>query len=312
MKYRVLGRTGFRVSLVSLGTGGPSRLGQGTGVPEAEAQQVVRRALELGINFIDTAVGYGESEAILGRALRGVPHEACWVATKFSPLDGDRVKPDPAELHRSLELSLQRLRREAVDLFQLHGVIPGAYREVVDRYYPELQRAREAGKIRFLGITERFFADPAHEMLPMALEDDLFDTIMVKYGILNQAAARQVLPMAAQRNVGVLNMASVRVKLTGPTQLEALIAGWKAAGKIPADALPEHDPLGFLVHGEVDSVVSAGYRFAAAPEAVSSVLTGTANVEHLARNVAALLGNPLDAPDAARLHLLFRDLAEAV
>ena len=219
MKHRKLGRTGFRVSLVSLGTGGPSRLGQGSGVSEPEANRLVRRALELGINLIDTAAGYGESEAILGRALRGVPPEACWIATKFSPLEGDRVKADPAELPRSLERSLQRLGREAVDVYQLHGVIPGAYREVVDRFYPEMLRAREAGKIRFLGITERFFADPAHEMLPMALADDLFDTIMVKYGILNQAAARQVLPMAEERNVGVINMASVRVKLTDPAQL---------------------------------------------------------------------------------------------
>jgi L-galactose dehydrogenase len=311
MQYRTLGRTGFPVSLVSLGTGGPSRLGQGSGVPEAEAKRVVRRALEWGINFIDTAAGYGESEAILGRALRGVSHEACWVATKFSPLEGDRVKADPAELPRSLERSLQRLGREAVDVFQLHGVIPGAYQEVVDRFYPEMQRAREAGKVRFLGITERFFADPAHEMLPMALADDLFDTIMVKFGILNQAAAREVLPMAEARNVGVLNMASVRVKLSDPAQLQALVAEWKAAGKIPADALPEHDPLGFLVHGEVDSVVSAGYRFAAEPPAISTVLTGTANIEHLEHNVAALLGPPLPEPDGARLRTLFGDLAEA-
>src|SRR5919199_112497 len=137
MQYRTLGRTGLRVSLVSLGTGGPSRLGQGSGVAEAEAHRVVLRALELGINFIDTAAGYGESEAILGRALRGVPHEACWVATKFSPLEGDRAKADPAELQRSLDRSLQRLGREAIDVFQLHGVIPAAYREVVERFYPE-------------------------------------------------------------------------------------------------------------------------------------------------------------------------------
>jgi len=77
-------------------------------------------------------------------------------------------------------------------------------------------------------------------------------------------------------NIGVLNMASVRVKLSDPEQLEALLADWKAAGKLSADALPERDPLGFLVHGDVDSVVSAGYRFASAPEAVSTVLTGTA------------------------------------
>src|SRR5205823_951554 len=145
-----------------------------------------------------------------------------------SHMEGDRVNDDPAELHRSLDRSLQRLGREAVDLFQLHGVTPGAYREVVDRFYPEMLRAREAGKVRFLGITERFFADPGHEMLPVALADDLFDTVMLKYGILNQAAAREVLPMAAERNVGVINMAAVRVKLSDPAQLEALIADWKA------------------------------------------------------------------------------------
>lgn len=312
MQYRMLGRTGYRVSLVSLGTGGPSRLGQGSGRSEPDAHRLVQRALELGINFIDTAAGYGASEAILGRALQGVPHEACWVATKFSPLEGDRVKSDPAELHRSLDRSLERLGREAVDLFQLHGVIPGAYREVVDRFYPEMQRAREAGKVRFLGITERFFADPAHKMLPMALADNLFDTLMVKYGILNQAAARQVLPMAAERNVGVLNMASVRVKLTDPAQLAALIADWNATGKTGAEALPADDPLGFLVHGDVDSVVSAGYRFAAAPAAVSTVLTGTSNLAHLERNVAAILGPPLPEADVTRLQSLFGNLAEAV
>jgi L-galactose dehydrogenase len=312
MQYRTLGRTGFRVSLVSLGTGGPSRLGQGSGVSEAEADRLVRRALELGINFIDTAADYGESEAILGRSLKSVSPDRCWVATKFSPADGEQVRLDTGELHRSLERSLQRLGRESIDLFQLHGVRPAVYRTVVDRFYPEMQRARDAGKVRFLGITERFFADPDHSMLHQALSEDLFDTIMLKYGILNQTAERQVLPMAAERNVGVINMAAVRVKLSDLEQLEALMADWKASGKIPADALPQHNPLSFLVHSDVDSVVSAGYRFAAAPEAISTVLTGTADLEHLERNVAALLGPPLPETDERRLRELFGHLAEAV
>jgi L-galactose dehydrogenase len=268
--------------------------------------------MDLGINFIDTAAGYGESEAILGRALKGVSPERCWVATKFSPAEGGQVQASPAELHASLDRSLQRLGREAIDLFQLHGVTPAVYRTVVDRFYPEMQRAREAGKVRFLGITERFFSDPTHSMLEKALSEDLFDTIMLKYGILNQTAVRRVLPMAAERNVGVINMAAVRVKLSDPAQLEALIAEWKTSGKIPADALPDQDPLGFLVHSDVNSVVSAGYRFAAAPEAISTVLTGTANLEHLEGNVTALLGPPLPEVDAARLRALFGELAEAV
>jgi aryl-alcohol dehydrogenase-like predicted oxidoreductase len=312
MEYRTLGRTGLSVSVVSLGTGGPSRLGQGSGVPEEEAHQVVRRALELGINLIDTAAGYGESEAILGRALRGVAHDSLIVATKFSVYDRERVRSDPGELARSLDRSLQRLGREAVDLLQLHGVLPADYPLVMDRFYPELERAKAAGKVRFLGITERFFADPGHAMLETALVEDRFDTVMLKYGILNQVAARRVLPMAQERNVGVLNMAAVRVKLSDPAQLAALIADWKAAGKLAADALPEANPLGFLVHGDVDSVVSAGYRFAAAPSAISTVLTGTANRAHLEKNVAALLGPPLPDADTERLQALFGGLVEAV
>src|SRR3954453_19761727 len=122
MKYRTLGRTGLQVSLVSLGTGGPSRLGQGSGVVEADAHRLVRRALDLGINFIDTAAGYGQSEAILGRALQEVPREAYYLATKFGPLQGDAPKDDAQELVASVELSLQRLGVETIDVMQLHGV----------------------------------------------------------------------------------------------------------------------------------------------------------------------------------------------
>ncbi len=86
MEYRRFGRTGLSVSVMGLGSGGPSQLGQGSGVSEADAAGVVRRALDLGINLIDTAADYRESEAILGRALRGVPRERYILCTKFSPV----------------------------------------------------------------------------------------------------------------------------------------------------------------------------------------------------------------------------------
>jgi len=310
MQFRPLGRTGLTVSRLSLGTGGPSRLGQSLGYSASESERIVRQALDRGINFFDTSIAYAESEVLLGNALRGVPRDAYLLATKWPPERDGVVNSDRRALAASVERSLRRLRVEAIDLMQLHGVVPSVYPEVRDRFLPELQALQAQGKILSLGITERFFADPAHEMLEMALRDDVWDAVMVKYGILNQAAARRVLPLAEQQNVGVLNMASVRVKLTRPAELAALLREWTARGLLPAEALPDTDPLGWLVGGEVESVIAAGYKFAAEPAAVSTVITGTANGDHLDANLRAILGPPLPAEHRDRLVRLFGKLAE--
>ena len=101
MQYRRFGRTGLRVSVVGLGSGGPSQLGQKSGVPAAAAIRVVRRALDLGINLLDTSASYGESEAILGRALREVPRDGYVLATKFHPAVARRGKTDAASGRRA-------------------------------------------------------------------------------------------------------------------------------------------------------------------------------------------------------------------
>jgi aryl-alcohol dehydrogenase-like predicted oxidoreductase len=165
--------------------------------------------------------------------------------------------------------------------------------------------------VRSLGITEYFFADPAHEMLALALADDLWDTIMVKYGIMNLSAEWKILPLACARNVGVLNMSPVRVKMTRPGEVEKVIARWKTAGLLPRDALLDRGPLDFLVHGSVDSIVGAGYKFGVSHEAIATVLIGTGNVAHLEANVAAILGPPLPPEDSARIRALFGHLAES-
>lgn len=313
MIYRTLGRTGLRVSHASLGTGGPSKLGQATHKDEAEAQRVVHRALDLGVNLFDAAANYGDSEAILGRALRDVPRDRFLLATKFAPCPNIMGPPiiSPEDLTESCERSLRRLQVETIDIFQFHSVVPEMYRPVVDQLYPAAKRLQEQGKVRFLGITEYFFPDAAHKMLELALGDDLWDTIMVKYGIMNLAAEWKVLPLARARNVGVMNMSPVRVKLTRPGELEKVIGRWKTAGIIPTDCLPDQGPLDFLLHGPVKSVVDAGYKFGASHEAISTVLIGTGNVAHLEENIAAILGPPLPAEDSARIRSLFGQLAES-
>ena len=312
MIYHPLGRSGLEVSAISLGTGGPSRIGQRTHADEAESHRVIQRALDLGINFFDTAAAYGESEEILGRALKKVDRQRYYLATKFTPDPsecGELI--DAASLVASCERSLQRLQTDVIDLFQFHGLVPANYREAVERLYPTVQQLQRQGKIRFIGVTEYFYVDPSHEMLGFALDDDIWDALMVKYGILNMTAEKDVLPRAKEQNVGVINMSPVRVKLTRGEQLEEIIARWKAAGYLDADALPEKAPLDFLVRGDVQSVVDAGYRFGAGHEAISTVLIGTGNVQHLEENVASVLGPGLPLEDVARLRQLFGDIAQS-
>lgn len=312
MEYRRFGRTGLRVSTIGLGTGGPSQLGQGSGVAEEEARQVVRQALDLGINLIDTAADYKESEAILGRALGGVPRDSYVLCTKFNPYRA-RNAAGPAEtalkgeqeLVESLERSLGRLGTDHVDLLQLHGVLPDHYQQVRDRFVPVARGLQEAGKCRFLGITESFASDPGRETLGRALHDEIFDTMMVGYNLLTPGPEDDVLPEAQRRDVGVLVMCAVRRKIGQPAQLAALIAELKARGELAPDALPEPGPLDWLVHDGVDSVTSAAYKFAAGHPAVSCVLTGTANGRHLEQNVGAVLGGPLPDADRQRLLALF-------
>ncbi|MGH7115354.1 MAG: aldo/keto reductase, partial [Stellaceae bacterium] len=132
MQYLTLGRTGLKVSVAGLGCGGFSRLGLGTGKSEAEAVALVHQAFDLGVNLFDTAAVYG-TEAVLGEALKGLPRDQVVVATKaWIPrgVGGSAGERAVASLDNSLKL----LGLDCIDIFQLHGVSPGAYdraREVI-------------------------------------------------------------------------------------------------------------------------------------------------------------------------------------
>lgn len=304
MEYRTLGRTGLRVSVLGIGTGGPSQFGQGSGVPEADAGRMVRRALELGVNFFDTAAGYGDSEAILGRALAGVPRENYVLATKVQAARDDWTATSE-DVVASVERSLARLRVDVIDVMQFHGVKPEDYARTIEIFLPVMARLQEQGKFRFLGVSETYSQDPGHEMFPMALADGHFDTAMVGYNMISPTAEHSVLPMCLEKNVGVICMVAVRRALSRPEVLAERIAYAKEKGLIKRDSVPDEDPLGWLVKGHVNSLPAAAYKYVASHPAMGTVLTGTANIEHLEANVKAILGPPLPDEDMARLRDIF-------
>jgi aryl-alcohol dehydrogenase-like predicted oxidoreductase len=289
MLYRTMGRTGLSVSLAGLGTGGPSQLGQSAGLAEAESHRLVRTALDLGINLFDTSPAYRQSEILLGGGLKGVDPDRYVLATKFPPTRDGKLR-EPGDLTASVEKSLRRLGVETIDVLQYHGVSLEEYGEVIDRFHGEAQRAQEAGKIRFIGITEAGEQDPEHAMLLRALHDDLFDTFMVKYGILNQSAEAEVLPLAAEQNVGVFVMASVRRSLRTPQEAVSRLNAFIDEGLLAIPRPKAEDPLGLgTLDQPAPGVTRAAYQFAAAHPAVSTLLVGTGNVDHLRTNVADIL-----------------------
>ena len=311
MQYRTFGKTGLKVSLLSYGTGGPGGFGRTAGLTHADQAKLARHCLELGINLFDTAEAYGKglSETDLGRALKGVRRDSYYLATKWMHHygDGEVLKKDPAELEQSVNDSLERLQTDYVDVMQFHGLAPNQYAEVVTRFYPTMKKLQEQGKVRFIGFSEYLRTDAEHSAIVHAVseEPDLWDTVMLKYGILYQWAAVKALPLAKEKNVGVLNMAPVRLALSKPGELQKLLAEWESEGLISCNELPSEDPLGWLVKNGVPSVVSAGYKFGASHPGVSTVITGTSSIKHLEENAAALEDPVLPGKDEERLVEIF-------
>jgi L-galactose dehydrogenase len=299
MEYATLGRTGLQVSVLGLGGGGHSRLGQRTGATEDESEALVRRALTLGVTFVDTAEAYG-TEAIIGAALRSARREDVVLSTKKSlSIEGRPITA--AELSSGLDASLKRLGTDYVDIYHLHGVRAEQYDHAVTELVPAMHKLREAGKLRFLGITEQFAADPGHQMLSRAVRDDYWDVVMVGFNILNQSARDRVLAETRRRGTGVLCMYAVRDALSRPDKLRETIGELVRQGLIDPGALDAQDPLGF-VQSAAESLPEAAYRFCRAEPGIHVVLSGTGNIRHLEENVASILRPPL--PDNVRRQLV--------
>ncbi|MBX3051348.1 MAG: aldo/keto reductase [Caldilineaceae bacterium] len=285
MLYRPLGRTQLTVSALALGTvelgidygiAAPGHFGRPS---EAAAIDLVHATLDSGINFIDTARAYGESEAVLGKALQGRRDQVV-LATKVAIHQPDGSLPTAAALRQhmldSLDTSLRLLQTDRVDLWQLHNVdaaILARRSEIQDVF----EEALRSGKIQATGGS--FYGA---ELPAQALEYDLFDVIQVTYSVFDQRLASHVLPMAQARNVGVM-VRSVLLKgaLTEraehlPDSLEPLRARSRHYRRIVAE-----QGLGL-------TAAQAAIAFAVAQPQISSVLVGIRSREELAENLPAL------------------------
>jgi aryl-alcohol dehydrogenase-like predicted oxidoreductase len=292
VNYTTLGRTGLKVSVAGLGCGGSSRLGLTAGHSEAHCVGVIHRALEHGVNLIDTARYYG-TEGIVGAALKAIPRESVVISTKHKIQQGDALTP-ASDVVAGLDASLKALQTDYVDVFFLHTVLPGAYDHAVNEIMPAVLREKQKGKFRFLGITEMPPKDPHQAMLQMALNDDFFDVVMLAFHMLNQSPRRTVFPATLEKNVGTLIMFAVRSLFSTPGRLEKDVKALVASGKLPAWLADRPQPLDFLLQNDgAKDIIEAAYRYSRHEPGADVVLFGTGNPAHVENNINAILQPPL-------------------
>lgn len=278
MEHGWLGRTEVKVSRLALGT---VELGLDYGFrgsshyrkPEAhESIRLIHRALDLGINLIDTARGYGGSEELIGKSLKECATSMPLIASKVavpdrSPEDAKNARKD---ILASVEASLRALQIETIDLLQIHNT--SARILATEEAIRALEDVRAQGKARFLGVS---CDDEAVSL--QALEMTNFCALQTPFNLLNRTIVHHVMPLAARQGVGILaRSAFLRGILTDNVQTTpAPLSGLKDA----ALALWKQ------FQGEARSLSELALRFCLSFEEVSSVVIGVRSVIELEANI---------------------------
>jgi aryl-alcohol dehydrogenase-like predicted oxidoreductase len=312
MQFATLGRTGLNVSVVGLGTGGPSRLGLANGRSVDSIVKFVEYGLDQGINLIDLGATYGTDKIVakaIGKRRHAVvlsakavlgPHiwmlEGTRTASRVSARLGETTSfvTSGRVIEKRLDASLRRLKTDYFDIFSLHGVTPGQYAAAFERLLPSLLRLKESGKIRSVGITESFGRDPRHTMLARAAASGSFDAIMIGLNVVNHTGS-PIAAEARENGAGVMAMYPLR-PLRNQASVDSLLRE-SGAGMAEVTAL-----LG--AHG-VGTLEEAAMRFCRHHSGADIVLTGTGNSHHLDANISAAMAGPLPEPLAAQLRRIF-------
>jgi hypothetical protein len=300
IEYRVLGKTGLRVS--TLGFGG-SEVGY-QAVAQKTVDKILNTALDAGINVIDTAECYADGEALIGKAISKRRAEVV-LMTKcgHAPLGsaseraGGYATPDwdPAMLARSIERSLKNLRTDHVDVMQFHSPTLATLKD--GRVIEVLHKARERGQARFVGCSAD--ADEA----VYVVQCGAFDTLQISLSIADQEAIDRVLPKATARGMGVI----VKRPIAN--------AAWRHGKQPPGDwyTRPYWDRLQKLdydfIHRGVEEAVAIALRFTLGTAGVTTAIVGTTRPERVAQNIAHANAGPLPPAEYEAIRARWRSVA---
>ncbi len=305
MRYRKLGKTGFEVSEIGYGAWGIGGT-QWRGGTDQKSLAALRRSLELGLNFIDTALAYGDghSEQLVGQVVRESSMRV-YVATKVPPrnqlwparpgIGVERVFPHRYVLD-STDRSLRNLGLEAIDLQQLHVWNPEWLHQ--DEWRRAFEDLRRSGKVRALGVS---ITDHQPDSALDLVRTGLIDAVQVIYNIFDQSPEENLFPLCLERNIGVLarvplDEGSLTGAMTEQTQFELgdfrsyYFRGDRKRQVVRRVAALEKD-----LAAAPGSLPEIALRFCLSHPAVSTVIPGMRTVRHVESNCALSDQGPLPA-----------------
>jgi aryl-alcohol dehydrogenase-like predicted oxidoreductase len=289
LKYRKLGSTNLLVSEIGFGTWGISGLGYGS-TDDNESIRTLHKALDIGINLIDTADSYGNghSEELIGRVLKARGDKDTIIATKFGwdfyRPDGIRCNLNRDYIYFALEKSLKRLGRDWIDIYQIHNSKPELI--IKNRVYETLDELKKQGKIRFCGVSASHIDDGIE-----AISSGKPDVIQVRYNLLDQKAEKTIFPLALQKRIGIIVREPLACGLlTGKYDSRSIFPksdhrrGWNR--NFLEETVIKVRKLEFL-KGPEKTLTQAALGFILLHKAVSSVIPGSKTVEQLRENFEA-------------------------
>lgn len=305
MRYRKLGRTNWEVSEIGYGAwgiGGKQWLGGG----DDESLDALRRSIELGLNFIDTALAYGEghSEQLVGQIVRDAPGKV-WVATKVPPKNQlwpaqpgigiEQVFPYDYII-KCTEKSLRNLKMETIDLQQLHVWNPDWLDR--DEWRRAFEDLKKSGKVRAVGIS---INDHQPDTAIGIVNTGLIDSVQVIYNIFDRSPESSLFPLVREKGVGVLARVPLdEGALTGTITADTAFPkgdfrDWYFRGGRKAEVVEHVDALKKDLDGVPGALPEIALRFCLSNPAVSTVIPGMRRVRNVEANTRASELGPLPA-----------------
>jgi L-galactose dehydrogenase len=297
MEYRPLGRTGLKVSVLSLG-GSPFG-GVFRPTDDAESIRTVHTALDLGINFIDVSPAYGRAEAVLGRALQGISRDRYLLATKIGQYPGQPRDYTRGRVLQSFTESCRVLGTDYIDVLQCHDIEFADLTQIVEETLPALLELKQAGRIGHIGITGlplKIFPSVIDRAAPGTVETIL----SFCHYELNDTSLESLLPYFAGRGVGVINASPTGMGLLTERGAPAWHPASPAIMAGCRRAVEYCQSLG-------EDIVKLAVQFAISHPAIATTLIGTANPDNIRKNIA-YAGAPVDHALMAKVREILRPI----